>query len=352
MILLLLVWLAAPRAQAPPSLPEERPILDEIAAYDEQITALDAQLGELDAKVSTAEDQRLLHASQAAEAKARLDHDRVGVRHLVQAYYKLSRRGVARLLFDAESPTELRRRVYYLYAVVQAHEVRTRSFAELAQQHADADAAAKAESEAVTALRGQLAERRTQLDTERARRVKLLQAVHSNVGLSMRATQEVVVAQSDFDQSVRTHEATAPAAPNLTGAFRAARGQLPAPVQAGVLHAFGPRDNPGPGEPANNLGIDYAAPSGTPFRAVADGQVTRSGYVKGYGQVVMLQHGSYTTLYAHASGLRVSEGQQVRQGDVLGLVGTTGLLGDSGAQLHFEVRYNGTPQDPADWLAR
>ena len=95
-----------------------------------------------------------------------------------------------------------------------------------------------------------------------------------------------------------------------------------------------------------------SAALGSPFRAVADGVVTRSGYVRGYGQVVMVQHGPYTTLYAHANGLRVAQGQAVRQGDVLGLVGNTGLAEDAEARLHFELRYNNTPQDPAPWLAR
>ena len=85
--------------------------------------------------------------------------------------------------------------------------------------------------------------------------------------------------------------------------------------------------------------------------AVAAGTVIRAGYVRGFGQMVMVQHGTFSTLYAHASSLRVTVDQAVKAGDALGTVGTTGLADDSSPVLHFELRYNGTPQDPTDWLA-
>ena len=126
---------------------------------------------------------------------------------------------------------------------------------------------------------------------------------------------------------------------------------LPAPVEGSVLHPFGTSTDPVTGETVQSVGIDLTAPLGTPFRAVFPGTVTRSAYVRGYGQMVTVEHGSYVTIYAHANGLRVAAGQEVQAGDVLGLVGTTGLLQDATPRLHFEIRYNGTPQDPAPWLA-
>jgi murein DD-endopeptidase MepM/ murein hydrolase activator NlpD len=75
-----------------------------------------------------------------------------------------------------------------------------------------------------------------------------------------------------------------------------------------------------------HLGVDYAAPAGTPVRAAADGVVTQAGWHGGYGKVVRLRHGrGLQTLYGHLSRIGVKPGQRVQQGDLIGNVGTTGL---------------------------
>jgi len=94
-------------------------------------------------------------------------------------------------------------------------------------------------------------------------------------------------------------------------------------------------------------GVDYAAPTGTAIHATADGKVTFRGNKGGYGRTVVLQHGSkYTTLYAHLSNFRkgVTSGKTVKQGDVIGYVGKTGLA--TGPHLHYEFRVNGVHRNP------
>ncbi len=93
-------------------------------------------------------------------------------------------------------------------------------------------------------------------------------------------------------------------------------------------------------------GIDYAAPFGTPVRATADGSVAFAAERGGYGKLVEVQHpNGYATRYAHLSGIAVRPHQPVRQGDLLGYVGATGLA--TGPHLHYEVRRRGQPVDPA-----
>ena len=100
------------------------------------------------------------------------------------------------------------------------------------------------------------------------------------------------------------------------------------------------------------MGVDLAADYGSPVRAVFEGRVQLAQYVSGYGQTVALKHGQFTTVYGHLSGLRVQPGQQVRAGDVIGLVGNSGLTDGDGYMLTFEGRYNGSAQDPLPWLSR
>jgi len=95
-----------------------------------------------------------------------------------------------------------------------------------------------------------------------------------------------------------------------------------------------------------HLGVDYAAPPGTPVRSVGDGTVESAGWMNGYGNTVTVAHGGgRVTLYAHLSRIDVRPGEPVRQGQPVGAVGATGWA--TGPHLHFEFRVQGTHQDPA-----
>ena len=118
-----------------------------------------------------------------------------------------------------------------------------------------------------------------------------------------------------------------------------------------VTSTFGVRRHPVTGEVKAHDGIDLAAPVGTPVRAAATGTVTFAGRRGGYGLVVMIDHGDGTqTRYAHQSRLDVHVGDRVAAGQPIGAVGATGLA--TGPHLHFEIRRDGIPVDPAAVLGR
>ncbi|MFR9780500.1 M23 family metallopeptidase [Micromonospora sp. MS34] len=99
-----------------------------------------------------------------------------------------------------------------------------------------------------------------------------------------------------------------------------------------------------------HTGIDLVAPEGTPYVAVHDGTVTKAGWFGGYGYAVIVQHPDGSeAVYGHSSAVSVKEGQQVKAGDQLGLVGNTGH--SYGSHLHLEIHVNGEPRDPVPWLA-
>ncbi len=117
------------------------------------------------------------------------------------------------------------------------------------------------------------------------------------------------------------------------------------PVPGGITSGFGMRLHPILKRYIHHDGIDLRASYGTPIRASADGIVKFSGACGGYGKTVIIYHGgNIDTLYAHCSRLAVSVNQRVKQGQIIGYVGSTGL--STGPHLHFEFRVNGTPQKP------
>ena len=131
--------------------------------------------------------------------------------------------------------------------------------------------------------------------------------------------------------------------------FGTLRGSLPWPTDGRVVAPFGAQVHPRFGTRTFRSGIDIEAGQGTGVAAVYAGHVVYTGWFKGYGNLIILDHGNeYYTLYAHVSETVVKEGDDVRQGQRIGNVGDTGSL--AGARLYFEVRYQGKPQDPEQWL--
>lgn len=115
-----------------------------------------------------------------------------------------------------------------------------------------------------------------------------------------------------------------------------------------VTSAFGLRSDPLTGAVRSHHGLDFGASEGTPVLAAAQGTVRFAGKRGGYGNVVILEHADGTeTRYAHCRDLGVREGDVVAEGQEIGSVGSTGR--STGPHLHFEVRRDGTPIDPATW---
>ena len=123
------------------------------------------------------------------------------------------------------------------------------------------------------------------------------------------------------------------------------------PVRGQIASPYGNRMHPILKRNILHSGIDIAAPNGTPVKAAAPGEVIYDGWLRGYGRVVVLDHGKgYSTLYAHLSASLVKEGQVVKNGAVIARVGKTGNT--TGYHLHFEVRVFGTPANPIKYLKR
>lgn len=116
-----------------------------------------------------------------------------------------------------------------------------------------------------------------------------------------------------------------------------------------ISSRFGTRSDPFQGSAAFHSGLDFAAPSGTSVLAAGDGQVSFAGQRSGYGNVVEIDHGNgIISRYAHLSAILVRKGQVIASGDVVARVGSTGR--STGPHLHFEVRRNGSPQNPSRYL--
>jgi murein DD-endopeptidase MepM/ murein hydrolase activator NlpD len=119
-----------------------------------------------------------------------------------------------------------------------------------------------------------------------------------------------------------------------------------------ILSSYGQRLDPFSGEGAFHKGVDISAPSGMPVRAAADGIVVHAEFASGgYGRLVVIDHGGgIQTYYAHLSKFYVKAGQEVRAGETVGAVGSSGRV--TAPHLHYEVRLGGAPVNPYNYLAK
>ena len=186
----------------------------------------------------------------------------------------------------------------------------------------------KSEPTLVTATTDQIhdADVSSSLDQLHALRSSALSGA-TMVGLTMGLTRNATTA--DW--------ARANAAPNLW------------PVQGQVTGSFGERIDPFNGEGAFHSGVDIGTGYGSPIIAPADGIVTFTEVLGGYGKAIMIDHGNgISTRYGHLSGFAVAAGQHVHRGDVIGYVGESGR--STGPHLHYEVRINDVPVNPYKYL--
>jgi len=136
------------------------------------------------------------------------------------------------------------------------------------------------------------------------------------------------------------------------GRYAPEDGVIKAPVAGIMTSKFGPRMHPILKTVRLHTGVDWAAPTGTPVYAAADGQVSFAGDGKGYGNLLIISHSDgLETRYAHLSKFAagIKEGTAVRVGGLVGYVGTTGR--STGPHLHFEVRKDGKPVDPIPYMS-
>lgn len=139
----------------------------------------------------------------------------------------------------------------------------------------------------------------------------------------------------------------APALPAVP--FAQLRGKLPAPVDAAIVRRFGREVDAEFHTQVFHKGVDFGASLGAPVRAVGQGTVRFAGWFRGYGRMVILDHGDrFYSVSGHLDALRVENGQAVLAGETIGTVGDTGSL--AGPRLYFEIREGSQAVDPIRWL--
>jgi murein DD-endopeptidase MepM/ murein hydrolase activator NlpD len=197
----------------------------------------------------------------------------------------------------------------------------------------------------IKVLRVKLADEKKRLEEAKAKKAAILKVVNADKA-KLQAEYDAFDAESN---KIESQLAALTNTQRSSGRYVPFGGKFITPASGRRSSGYGMRRHPVLGTTRLHAGIDIAAPTGTAIRASASGTVVTAGSMRGYGNTVIIDHGGgFSTLYGHCSRLYVRSGQRVNQGDRIAAVGSTGL--STGPHLHFEIRINGRPVNPASYL--
>jgi len=329
---------------------EHESLLDALAAIDRAVVAHETVAANREQEARDAEKALRVLEAQLPDLEARLARTRAAMASRVVALYKTGELGPAQLVFASQSLRELLERVDALGKLLAHDRLLVARFRNeeraLDESRAGAQAAAARRDEA----QQQLALRRVELARERDSKQGLLAVVRSDRARERAALEELEAAARALEEKIASlsREAEpAPAPPPIP--FAQLRGKLPAPVDAAVVRGFGREVDAEFHTQVFHKGVDFGATLGTPVRAVAAGTVRFAGWFRGYGRMVILDHGDrFYTVSGHLDALRVEAGSMVAAGEAIGTVGDTGSL--AGPRLYFEIREGSQAVDPRRWF--
>ncbi len=263
----------------------------------------------------------------------------------IRCIYKTKHSPILDLLISTENLSQFLDRVYYQNLIIQSDKQKMQAL--------------KTEAQNVALLKQKLENEKKQL----SKIIRDIDRENSNIKITINQNKNMIEKiQKDKRAYEKSEKELKRQSDKLASLIKkstkhssiSTSGDFMLPVRgARISSPFGWRVHPIFKSKIYHTGIDYAIAYGTPIKASNSGKVIYSGWYGGYGKVVILDHGSYkgsptTTLYAHMSKQAVSVGQTVSKGQVIGYVGSTGY--STGPHVHFEVRVNGKPQNPKNFL--
>ena len=310
----------------------------EIDVINAEISAIDAIISEADAKIAEKE-------AEIAGYEEQITQDENEFKARLRAIDEMGNATYIEILLNAKSLSDFLAKLETVREIA-AHDqaiidnmINLKKGVESAKATIEISRAEQFEARTIT--EGKRKELQSKMNEQSA----LISQLETDIEAYEKAYNNAVAEENNLKASLKSQLSTSGGQTTYTGGVFA----WPAPSYTYISSPYGYRTHPVLGRTKFHSGLDLAAPGGSNILAAADGTVRSAGWNGGYGYCVVVDHGGgVATLYGHASKLLVSSGQRVTKGQVIALVGTTGM--STGNHLHFEVLKNGATTDPMAYL--
>lgn len=319
-------------------------VADQLRGIEENLAAAQGQLEEVEGELAVAEKQVEEITETMIKVEASITKRNTILNKRIRDIYENGQISYLEVLLGAKDFSDFTSRVELLKRVVSSdlgllqkikaeRELLAQKKAELDQHRIQ-----------ILAMKKQAEEKRNVILVAKRERASLLSKLESQRDVAESTYNELLQTSRDIETMIRRIRSGG----NPSGSTKAS-GQYGWPTSGPVTSPFGWRVHPVFGTQRFHTGIDIGADYGEPIVAADGGVVINAEWIGGYGKTVIIDHNNgYSTLYAHASELLVSEGQTVGKGQIVSRVGSTGY--STGPHLHFEIRQNGSPINPLDYL--
>ncbi len=349
------------------TLKELENLKSDTAAYverlDASLSALDAELTELAGRISGKEEEISAAQEDLEEAKAVEQEQYEAMKLRIRYMYERGETSFWDMLAGAESVSQMLNRAEYISQISRYDREKLEEYVQAKENIAEKEAGLQREREELVSLQQSTEAKQQSMETLMAEKTAELQNYENQIaGVQDQLTeyekdiqaQEAKIRAIEEEMKRKEEEARKKAEAAGQTYTTVNLGNIsfiwPCPSSSRITSQFGDRTSPTEGASTDHKGVDIGAASGSDILAAASGTVTISTYSVSAGNYIMIDHGGgVSTVYMHCSSRLVSVGDEVKQGQVIGKVGSTGY--STGPHLHFGIRANGAYVNPLTYVS-
>ena len=325
---------------------KEKDILDQLSDIERAITEKRLMLRGLQQKIRANKKELASRQERVERLERSLEEIEGFIGNRLVSFYKYAKRGYFQILSKTSSPEQLNHMLKYLRVIVDRDRATVNRMADDWKNYKNEISRINGQLETISNLQDTESDRMSSLKKDLDKKVILLTKIHKEREFYETAVKELGSAAQNLKETIVILEREQQKKESLPAGFADLKGKLPLPFPGKIIK----NGNRLGGMTLNtHKGIYIEGDFGTPVKAVFPGRVDFSGQLKGYGQVIVINHGSrFFTISAYLLQREKSEGQMVSVGDIIGQVGESGLF--EGPALYFEIREGETNLDPLQWL--
>jgi septal ring factor EnvC (AmiA/AmiB activator) len=323
----------------------------ELRQTERRIGTLSRTLKELDADLGRQQKKQAELHKRADGLQRSIADQRHYLAGQVRASYAMGRQEYMKILLNQENPSTVGRLITYYDYLNKARSERIAALETTIRELEQVRAELEAQTERLRKLREQRAREKGQLEATRGERRKLVQQLKSEISDKDRHLSGMVRDEQELKALIGALSralSDIPAEPGNRKPFSSLKGKLKWPAKGPLVNRFGSQRKLGK---LTWQGVMIGAGGGQEVRAVSHGRVAFADWLRGYGLLVIIDHGDgYMSLYGHNQSLYKETGDWVEPGEVIATVGDSG--GQESSGLYFEIRKDGRPTDPVRWCRR
>ncbi len=313
----------------------------EVAKANQELEIINSQVRDVKAELEQAEADY-----QAATIKR--DQQYESLKDRISFMYEYGDVGYTQVLFESKNISDFFKRVEYINTIIE-HDKEILTNLEETQKQIDEEIQVISQKKVeIETLQAQQKAKAAELETKQANKERALAQINNDIEAQQDVLYTLEKQNAEIEAMIKAAQAKS-ASSGYKGTYSGGQLGWPAPEYTYLSSGYSHRVNPISGREEWHTGLDLASPYGSSINAAEAGVVITAGYVNGYGNTVVIDHGGgMSTLYAHNSSLTVSVGDTVARGDRIANAGSTG--NSTGNHCHFEVRLNGKHTDPKPYL--